>query len=54
MIRIHHHRRAGALLAKMVFQMKSQKEPRRKNAVLQIQKAAGSKKENISTFLHTA
>ena len=54
MIRIHLPQRAAALLVKAVLQTKSRKEPRRRNAVLQIRKAAGSEKANISMFLHTA
>ena len=44
MIRIPLPQRAAALLVKAVLQMKSRKEPRHKNAVLQIRKAAGSEK----------
>ena len=54
MIRIHLPQRATALLVKAVLQTKSRKEPKRKNAVLQIRKAAGSEKANINMFLHTA
>lgn len=54
MIRIHLPQRAAALLVKAVLQMKFRKEARRKNAVLQIRKADGSEKANISMFLHTA
>ena len=54
MIRIHLPQRAAGLLVKAVLQTKSRKEPRRRNAVLQIRKAAGSEKANISMFLHTA
>ena len=54
MIQLHRLQRAAALLMKAVLQTKSRKEPKRKNAVLQIRKAAGLEKANINMFLHTA
>lgn len=54
MIQLHRLQRAAALLVKAVLQTRSRKEPKRKNAVLQIRKAGGSEKANINMFLHTA